>query len=103
MDEGGIKNELCSKNSREKLLLIDPSHTITPKRQARAYGTELSHSLVRDVQDFINDFEFSGIPVKITTTLANNEATILSPKREEEKMKPTKYSKKRKRSQLSKK
>ena len=64
-----------------KLLLLGPSLTITPKLEARAYGAEPPYSPVRDVKVLKKDFEFSRIPVEITTTSAYNEVKTLSLRR----------------------
>ena len=51
---------------------------------------EPPHSPEIDVKVLRKDFEFSGIPDRITTTLSYNEVTTPSPKRREERKNETK-------------
>ena len=79
----------------KELLLLDPSLTITPKWQARAYGTEPPHLPVNDIKVLRKYYKPSGIPDKIRTTLSYKDITTPNPKRGEETMKQKKDSKKR--------
>ena len=91
-----LKVNFAVKILEKKMLLLDPTLTIIPKQQARGYVTEPPHLPVRDIKVLRKGYKPSGTPDKIITTFSYKEITTLSPRREEERIKPKKDSKKRK-------